>query len=435
VDLTSSLNPSGLGDSVTFTATVSGTPTPTGTIQFQVDGVNAGSPVALDGGGVATFVTSSLTLGERIVDALYSGDATYQGGYDRVFQHIANNQPVASVQNGSFETEVLTDGTRNFFSDAVWKLTGWTKFNGNFTGQGYFQNYSSAQLTSEYGGNPLPDGEQVLGLGRGGLNEAASVYQDLGTVSTGNTYTLAGQLGRPATQGLNEVDSATGYYMELYVGDTWEEARNTTPILSLDKTDVPDPALGDWDAWSGTSSAITAEQNGKHLYVRLYVNPGPTFPSIREFDDISVTVNSGSPYASWSQFYFSTPSADPNDDPDFDGASNLLEYGAGTVPNQPNPSSTPVNYAVASGNSNLSITFTLVESATDLSYIVQTSTNLSTWTDEATYVPTGSGYSRTGTGTTQTADVDNGTTRTLTEQASAPVGTNARRFIRVKVVK
>ncbi len=53
----SSVNPSAFMQSVTFTATVAqtaGTTVPTGTVQFSVDGVSQGGPVALSG-GVGTF--------------------------------------------------------------------------------------------------------------------------------------------------------------------------------------------------------------------------------------------------------------------------------------------------------------------------------------------------------------------------------------------
>ncbi|PYS57406.1 MAG: hypothetical protein DMF74_26130, partial [Acidobacteria bacterium] len=60
--LLASVNPSSFGQSVTFTATVtSGAGTPTGTVQFKDNGTNLGAPVALNAGGVATFITSSLT--------------------------------------------------------------------------------------------------------------------------------------------------------------------------------------------------------------------------------------------------------------------------------------------------------------------------------------------------------------------------------------
>lgn len=61
------------GQSVTLTATVTGS-SPTGTVQFQVNGVNLGAPVLLVN-GVATLTTSQLTtLGNDAITAIYSGD-------------------------------------------------------------------------------------------------------------------------------------------------------------------------------------------------------------------------------------------------------------------------------------------------------------------------------------------------------------------------
>jgi hypothetical protein len=185
-----------------------------------------------------------------------------------------------SVLNGSFENgPALASGSRSYFLDAGTPAN-WTQWNGGGTGNGYVQNYSSAQLTSEYGGNPLPDGNYVLGLGRGG---ASSVFQYLGTVNLGESYTLSGYLGRPATEG---VEATGGYLMQLYVGTSWATA---SPIMTLNNASVTDPTAGTWTYWSGTSSVITAGQNGQNLYAFLYANTG-AWPSIREFDNIALAV-------------------------------------------------------------------------------------------------------------------------------------------------
>ena len=66
------------GESVTLTATVSGN-TPTGTVQFQINGVNFGAPATLVN-GVATLTTTQLTLiGSDVVTAIYSGDFNNAG--------------------------------------------------------------------------------------------------------------------------------------------------------------------------------------------------------------------------------------------------------------------------------------------------------------------------------------------------------------------
>jgi parallel beta-helix repeat protein len=76
--LSSSANPSSLNQPVTFTATVtSATGTPTGRVQFTIDGANSGAPLVLNATGVATLTTSALALGTHTVTANYSGDHNY----------------------------------------------------------------------------------------------------------------------------------------------------------------------------------------------------------------------------------------------------------------------------------------------------------------------------------------------------------------------
>jgi Bacterial Ig-like domain (group 3)/IPT/TIG domain/Putative Ig domain len=70
--LVSSLNPSLVGQAVTFTATVSGS-TPAGTVTFK-DGATALGSGTLNGSGVATFTTAVLASGSHAVTASYGGD-------------------------------------------------------------------------------------------------------------------------------------------------------------------------------------------------------------------------------------------------------------------------------------------------------------------------------------------------------------------------
>lgn len=72
--VSSSMNPSVPGEAVTFTATVSSAAgTPTGTVQFKVDGSNAGAPLDLNSSGLAVFSTNSLPVGTHSITADYSG--------------------------------------------------------------------------------------------------------------------------------------------------------------------------------------------------------------------------------------------------------------------------------------------------------------------------------------------------------------------------
>lgn len=69
------------GATVTFSAVVSGAAgTPTGTVQFLVNNTAVGSPVSLvSGAATYTYTTSCANIGQVIVAASYSGDATYAG--------------------------------------------------------------------------------------------------------------------------------------------------------------------------------------------------------------------------------------------------------------------------------------------------------------------------------------------------------------------
>ena len=77
----SSVNPSIAGQSVNFTATIApvspASGTPTGTVQFVVDGTNFGSPVTLSGGTATSASTTTLAAGNHTVTANYSGDTNF----------------------------------------------------------------------------------------------------------------------------------------------------------------------------------------------------------------------------------------------------------------------------------------------------------------------------------------------------------------------
>ncbi len=68
------------GQAITFTVVVTpdeGGPTPTGTIDFVVNGTELGSPVTMVNGSAASEPISSLHVGDHPVDVTYSGDDNY----------------------------------------------------------------------------------------------------------------------------------------------------------------------------------------------------------------------------------------------------------------------------------------------------------------------------------------------------------------------
>jgi hypothetical protein len=101
VGLTSSANPAPATTPVTVTATVGASPpgggTPTGTVQFRVDGADSGAPVALTSGVATSAPVSGLVPGDHTVEALYAGDTAYAAGSAAIEQATGDGVAAVSV--------------------------------------------------------------------------------------------------------------------------------------------------------------------------------------------------------------------------------------------------------------------------------------------------------------------------------------------------
>jgi hypothetical protein len=121
VALLASPNPSTFGQSVTFTATVtgpSGTTPPTGTVTFKNGTTTLGTGTLTN--GVATFSTSSLPVGTQTITASYSGDTNFLAGTPATLTQQVNAAAAAAptvtnLQRFGFHTQptllVLTFST------------------------------------------------------------------------------------------------------------------------------------------------------------------------------------------------------------------------------------------------------------------------------------------------------------------------------------
>ncbi len=113
--VTSSVNPAVFGQTVKFTATVAitgtGAGTPTGVVTFTIDGSSAGT--AALSGGVATFSTSSLSVGSHPITVTYGGNANFNGSAGKLPSNQVVNKAgtataVASSQNPASVGQVVT---------------------------------------------------------------------------------------------------------------------------------------------------------------------------------------------------------------------------------------------------------------------------------------------------------------------------------------
>jgi hypothetical protein len=156
--LTSSLNPSLVGEAVTFTATVVSTgvaPADGETVTFKQGATTIGTGIL--SGGSATFTTSTLTAGTKSIKAVYGGDANLEGSASEVLLQLV---------------DPLTSTTTTLLSSA--------------SPAAYGQPILFTATVSSASGAP-PDGEPVLFL-------QGSVVIGTGTLSSGSASTTISAL-------------------------------------------------------------------------------------------------------------------------------------------------------------------------------------------------------------------------------------------------
>jgi hypothetical protein len=97
--ITSSKNPSGQGQSVTFIATIRPNPGAVGVVAFMTGTTTLCAAAAVDSAGGATCVTTALPVGSDVVTAEYSGT-----GWGYLTQTVTESE---LIQNGGFEIGTL----------------------------------------------------------------------------------------------------------------------------------------------------------------------------------------------------------------------------------------------------------------------------------------------------------------------------------------
>src|SRR5579871_2253052 len=165
VVLTSSANPSNLGQAVTFTALVEPGPTtapPTGSVQFFNNAVSLGSVALsnLQSTPQAILTTGSLTAGTHTITAAYSGDATFlpaSTGISQTVNSLATTLSLAAAGPGG--TASVTFGQSVVLTAAIGPATPPAGFNP-----------PSGQITFEDG--PLALGTTPLSSGAAALSVA-----------------------------------------------------------------------------------------------------------------------------------------------------------------------------------------------------------------------------------------------------------------------
>jgi hypothetical protein len=226
--LTSSQNPSNIGQSVTFTATAtSGSGTPTGSITFKDGGTTLGT-VALAGGSAA-FSTSALTAGNHSITAVYGGGGIFAASTSAVLtQTVA--VPADSTKLRSLQvlvTKLEAQGSAAAITGAVDDAIGEA-----FSGNGQLITPSDNGMHFNFAAEPPPE-----------KTPAARVGDAFAALGYAGTYKAPPKPIEPASQWLAWADArGTGWNTSASAGDI--RGGQVNALAGLTRKITPDVLVG-----------------------------------------------------------------------------------------------------------------------------------------------------------------------------------------------
>jgi hypothetical protein len=232
--VSSSVNPTVFGQSTTFTAAVTSacSGSVSGSVQFQVDGVNVGASQPLDGTGHASLSTSTLDAGLHSVTAVFtSNNSDVQGSSGSLASlvlpgqlvHPADtNTSVSSSNNPSeFGANVAFTGSTTVVAPGAGTPTGTTQFTDN--------------------GTPLGGPQGLDGSGNAGVSTTTLSVgsHTIGAAYSSNSPNFNGSSGS-LTQQVNRARTTL-----TYNGDTTADFHDTAVLsATLTRTDNGAPIAG-----------------------------------------------------------------------------------------------------------------------------------------------------------------------------------------------
>jgi hypothetical protein len=326
--LTSSLNPSTYGQSVTLTATVTpvtvnGTAQPTGTVTFT-DGTSSTTKTL--SGGKATLTSSTLPAGTQAITATYSGDSNFSGStsptLDQVVNKASTSISVTSTPNpSSFNQQVTFTAT----------VTG--EFGGTPTGSVTFAfggttmcgtvSLSSGVATCAYSGLPVGS-DTVTVTYSGSSNYSGSSGSELQTVNKASTTTSLTSTPNPS--GYLQAVTFTATVTPAPDGGTVTISSSGTNlcsgtpsngVLTCSYSNLPvgaDPVIASYggDADYGASTSPTLTQTVNAVLVSIAVSPQNLSAAVGGMQQYTAegTYNNGSQQNITSSVTWSSSSSD-----------------------------------------------------------------------------------------------------------------------------
>ena len=221
--LTSSQNPSTLGQPVTFTATVSppsGTGVPAGSVTFKDGGTTLGTHLL--NSGQATFTTSALAAGSHSMTAVYPGNGNFTGSISPVLTQAVNLIATS--------TSVGTSLNPSNYGQSVTFTATVTQSSGTVTPTGIVAFKDSA---TTLGNVTLSNGQATLSTAKlsSGTHSITAVY--LGS----NTF--AGSTSPVLTQMVNQIATSTSLGSSLNPSAYGQAVTFTAVVTQSSGTIVP----------------------------------------------------------------------------------------------------------------------------------------------------------------------------------------------------
>ncbi|MGP0066705.1 MAG: Calx-beta domain-containing protein [Isosphaeraceae bacterium] len=295
------------GQSLTFevlvTPPASGDPTPTGTVQFEVDGNDAGTGVSLDN-GAATSGGITLTAGSHTITALYLGDATYAGAMASLtvtavvptatVEVTASSPLTVAGQSQTFTAAIAPSvsgaptptGTVQFELDGVDLGSAVALANGAATCGSVTLTAGSHTVTAVYSGDAIYAG----GPGSLALSTIAP-----GTFAPGSLDPTFGNAGVVQLKALGGGDVAFDAQGRILVTGSGTIFRDELGLERYTADGQPDPtfgSLGTVDYGSGTGEGIAVEPDGKIVCIYADTN-SDDYELVRFYDDGAIDTTFG----------------------------------------------------------------------------------------------------------------------------------------------
>jgi hypothetical protein len=238
--VTSSLNPSMSGDSVTFTATVSPSAA-TGSVQF-FDGATSLGSVALSG-GVAATMTSTLSVGSHNITAVYSGDSSYATSTSAALTQVVNGVVVSTM------TSLSSSPNPSMFGQSVALVATVTPTSG---------------ITTPTGSVTFLDGTTVLGAQA--LNSSGVATLSTSSLGVG-PHSITAKYGGDSTDTVSTSNTVSQTVNQANTTTKLTSSRNpssTGSAVTFTATVSPSGATGTVQFFNGAVSlGTTAVTNGK----------------------------------------------------------------------------------------------------------------------------------------------------------------------------